>query len=540
MAKILCKGYTFDPETMKSSTCGTIGSASKDGKKFFCKQFNNPVEPVDNGALSPRAIARNREQFEEFRRRKTRLNRTLRDISGLGGNIVCPMDEAVCDHHWTEFSEYVEGALPEKEYAAVIGKLDEAEKILVLKIAMGALQTIHGQKIVHGDLKLTNIMLVRNDSGHYVSKIIDFDGAFFEDDVPLDSITGTVDYYSPELALYSANEDPEIRAKLSKRMTTKSDIFTMGLILHEYLTGEKPRPDHLTASLQKLRDAGKFIYPWQVLLSRDKGEDPPQLVVSGRIREPALVALISDMLCLDPACRPTAAEVLNRLNSRALPMEEVWPEDALTLKKEAIRKKLVAFRRREWTGEGGVPVRGYEVVERDGRRFTKTAEELVRCGLASEEDSWLDPRPEDGVEWDLEQLRRAFVSIRPGDAPGIYLLADRRGNVRKIPLALLRMMGLANPRKGGKSHPPVKPLPDPGPRPPLPGPEPPTPSGRMLWPEDAAAFQVSEEAMARYRMEFLGMAEEGGVKGYRFQMANGTVQFLPRPKCQLMRFLVSR
>ena len=167
MAEILCKGYTFDPETMKSSTCGTIGAAYKDGKKFFCKQFNNPVEPGDNGALSPRAMARNRKLFEEFRRRKARLNRTLRDISGLGGNIVCPIDEAVCDHHWTEFSEYIEGALPEKEYAKAIGKLDEAEKLLVLKIAIGALQTIHGQKIVHGDLKPTNIMLVQNDSGEW-------------------------------------------------------------------------------------------------------------------------------------------------------------------------------------------------------------------------------------------------------------------------------------------------------------------------------------------------------------------------------------
>ena len=145
------------------------------------------------------------------------------------------------------------------------------------------------------------------------------------------------------------------------------------------------------------------------------------------------------------------------------------------------------------------------------------------------------------MEWNLEQLRKAFVSIRPAETPGVYLLADRRGNVRKIPVPLLRMMGLADLRKGAKGRsaekPSPTPKPNPAPKPPVPDP---APSGLALWPEDEAAFQVSREALDRYRMEFQGKAEEGGVKGYRFRMANGSVQFLPRPKCRLMRFLVSR
>ena len=82
MANII--GYAIDLDGMKSSTCGMIGIATKDKKKYFCKKFNNPVEPDNNGALSPKAIAKNQAAFDAFKRRKTRVNRTLREVSGLG------------------------------------------------------------------------------------------------------------------------------------------------------------------------------------------------------------------------------------------------------------------------------------------------------------------------------------------------------------------------------------------------------------------------------------------------------------------------
>ena len=101
MAETNISGYMIDLGNMESSTCGMIGVAQNADKKYFCKKFNNPVEPDDSGALSAKAIAQNRKKFEEFKRRKLRLNKTLREIAGLGGNIVFPIEETVYEHHWT-------------------------------------------------------------------------------------------------------------------------------------------------------------------------------------------------------------------------------------------------------------------------------------------------------------------------------------------------------------------------------------------------------------------------------------------------------
>lgn len=526
-------GYEIDLDDMKNSTCGMIGVALKDGKKYFCKKFNIPVEPDDNGALSARAIAQNQAVFDNFMRRKTRVNNTLRDIAGVGGNIVFPIDETVYEHHWTEFTEYIDGAIPEYQYSNVINELDETEKLLVLKIAIGALQTIHGQRIVHGDLKLTNIMLVKNDMGHWVSKIIDFDGAFFEDDVPLDSIIGTVNYYSPELAIYSSNEDPEFRKKIKKMMTTKSDIFTMGLILHEYLTGEKPKPDYLSSSLQRMKDAGKFIYPWHVLLTNDKGEEKPQLVISDKIAEPAYVALISDMLNLEPERRPSAVEVLNRLNSKELPIElETWPEHNITMNMSKLKEQVIGFRKVQITNEKE-DMRVYEIIEKDGRRYTKSKEDLISLGLAVMVEKWTPPRVEDKIRWNMDTMKRMFVSIMP-DASGKYLLFDKHGNKRVMTVSQLVMMKFAD--KVGT----VECL---GVASNVVGHETPVSASsyceNKLWDEDSSYLKLNTELLSKTNTKFLGRVEVDGVKGYKF-IIKTTERTMSTQTCKMLKFLIDK
>ena len=531
MANII--GYSIEVEEMKGSTCGMIGTAQKGGKKYFCKRFNKPVEPAKNGALSPKLIARNQAEFDLFRKRKIRVNQTLREIAGLGGNIVFPLAETVYDHHWTEFTEYIDGALPEEQYATVINGLDENEKLLVLKIAIGALQTIHGQKIVHGDLKLTNIMLVKNSMGHLVSKIIDFDGAFFEDDVPLESITGTVDYYSPELAIYSSNDDPAFREKISKMITTKSDMFTMGLILHEYLTGEKPKPDHLTSSLQKMEDSGKFIFPWQVLLVNDKGEEKSQLVISDRIKEPAYVALISDMLNPEPTRRPSAVEVLSRLNNKTVPIEtDTWPEHHISILLSAAKEKLVGLRKTEIPTKEERVLHAYEIVQLDGRRYVKSEAELISMGVASPAEKYDDPRPEDGIRWNMDALKKAFISVLP-ESSGRYRLTDRHGKTRIMTVSQLCMLKLAE--KVGTSSGTVAPPP----KKEEVNPKPVVSPGTDLWPEDEAHLKLNSEELKSKGIEFVGRAEQFGVKGYQFSI-KGIVRFVNVQTCKLMKFLIEK
>ena len=359
MATTTIMGYKLDLDAMKSSTCGNIGFAQKNGKTYFVKRFNNPVQPARNGMMSPKVVERNQKKYDAFVRNKTRLNRMLMDISGEGGNVIPPLEYGTYDNHWFEFSECVEGVIPEEDYASTIARLSETERLLALRIAMGALATLHNHRIVHGDLKLPNVMLVRNSAGHYVSKIIDLDGAFFEDDVPTEELTGTPDYYSPEQAVYCNIEDPEDREPYRHIMTTKSDIFTMGLVLHEYLTGTKPKPDKLAPKLQALADKGKYIYCWQVLLTPNADGTRNQLVVNDRIKNPTYVALISDMLNPDAEQRPTANEVLVRLTTGSLPISaEVWTEDNITINLDAVKRQYIGLKKVESKDQEGRITRG--------------------------------------------------------------------------------------------------------------------------------------------------------------------------------------
>jgi len=532
MIMTVIEGYSIDLDSMKASTCGMIGIAEKDGKKYFCKKFHQPVEPADNGVLSPKTIEKNRQEFDAFRNRKTRVNRVLREISGPGGNIVYPLTETIYDHHWIEFSEYIEDTFSDDRYAEVIAGLDPQTKFNALRIAIGALKTIHGQRMVHGDLKLTNIMLIKNSAGNYVSKIIDFDGAFFEDDVPLDSITGTADYYSPELALYSSIEDVKVRKEYRNIITTKSDIFTMGLILHEYLTGIKPQPSKLPPSLAKAA-GGKSIYPWQVLLALDKTEEH-QLVVSEKIKEPYYVALISDMIQMDWDRRPATVEVLQRLNSKQLVIEtDPWPEDPITISRKRALEHVIGLRRLAADGEK-IPENCYEIVDSRGMRYRRSAAELVDMGIAENTGSVGSmplpvgviepPRPEDGIAWNSEMVEKAFRSIQPAAQKGMYDIVDRNGKRRCMNVSQLKTMGFAAPIS--TSAPP----PAGGINVELPG---------DFWPEDTK-YTLNLDVLNRSHTSFLGAATFKGAKGYAFQLSSGSKVFAPLPRCKMVGFFIER
>ena len=100
-----------------------------------------------------------------------------------------------------------------------------------------AVQHAHQKGIIHRDLKPTNI-LVEDHDGRPVPKVIDFGLAKATTDLQLTdqslftafgSITGTPLYMAPEQATFNALD-----------VDTRADIYTLGVILYELLTGSTP------------------------------------------------------------------------------------------------------------------------------------------------------------------------------------------------------------------------------------------------------------------------------------------------------------
>jgi eukaryotic-like serine/threonine-protein kinase len=117
-------------------------------------------------------------------------------------------------------------------------KFSPEQAVEVIHQVCQALEAAHGVGVIHRDLKPQNIM--RENTGRIL--VMDFGLArTLEGDgmTQVGALVGTLEYMSPEQAL-------------AKDLNQRSDLFTLGLILYELLTGKMPfRADSALASLIK-------------------------------------------------------------------------------------------------------------------------------------------------------------------------------------------------------------------------------------------------------------------------------------------------
>src|SRR4030088_1506688 len=121
--------------------------------------------------------------------------------------------------------EYVEGETL-KERIRRQGRLSIAESVAYAIEIARALGVAHARHIVHRDVKPQNVLIDEEGS----AKVTDFGIArtLEEEGLTADGrVLGTTDYVSPEQAL-------------GQPVTGQSDLYSLGVVLYEMLTGEVP------------------------------------------------------------------------------------------------------------------------------------------------------------------------------------------------------------------------------------------------------------------------------------------------------------
>lgn len=140
-------------------------------------------------------------------------------------NIVKVLDVDEDDNHYYLVMEYIDGPTL-SEYIAEKGPLSIDEAILFTKQLLRGIGHAHHHRIIHRDIKPQNILLTEQ----HELKITDFGIARALSETAMtqtNHIMGSVHYLSPEQAKGKSTDE-------------SSDIYSIGVVLYEMLTGHPP------------------------------------------------------------------------------------------------------------------------------------------------------------------------------------------------------------------------------------------------------------------------------------------------------------
>ena len=137
--------------------------------------------------------------------------------------------------------------------------LSTSQRLELFVVVCRAVQHAHRKGVIHRDLKPSNILVSEID-GRWVPKIIDFGLAKAVDEPLTDGsvytrftqMIGTPSYMSPEQAAMGVID-----------VDTRSDVYSLGVLLYELLVGEPPfsRKTFLEASFDEVRRLIREVEP---------------------------------------------------------------------------------------------------------------------------------------------------------------------------------------------------------------------------------------------------------------------------------------
>ena len=304
-------GYTLEGDLQMTGggNC-RWGFAAKDGKRFFIKELLSPVYPTDDVEISDRIREMKRKGCADFAERQTRIYKAINHHSN--GALVHINEFFRCGSHFYITMPAV-NSLPEEQIRS--DSFSPEDRYRVCRLLIMAVAGLHSAGVIHGDLKPDNILMTKLASGHITARIIDFEDCYFTDESPGpgESVKGDQRYLAPETFLLMAGED--------LKLTQAVDVFSLGLIIHEILTGKFPKYDE------------EYEYPFEAVIS-----GKPLMILPRRLCAP-FDRILPRMLAGKPEKRITLADAVKEFGVKAYEPKEKTPEIPKTEKKPEVTAK---------------------------------------------------------------------------------------------------------------------------------------------------------------------------------------------------------
>jgi len=243
--------------------------------------------------------------------------------------------------------EYVEGQSLDKVMARR-GRISWEDVVQLGRQLCAGLQCAHDKGIVHRDLKPSNLMILKDGT----VKLTDFGIAKDLDRTAItdvNSTVGTAAYMSPE------------QCKGERNLTFKSDLYSMGVMFYELLTGKKPFQAESPLDMFTQHVKGSFERPSRLALDVPIFLDTLvcQLMEKDPERRPYNAAMVAE--ALERVSEKVAAQQAAGLDAARTRNQDKPPEAAkvdaddkeavralLGRKKKKRRRGAAAFYQRTW------------------------------------------------------------------------------------------------------------------------------------------------------------------------------------------------
>lgn len=278
-------------------------------------------------------------------------------------------------------------------------KLNLATALSIFAQFCEGMAAAHHKRIVHRDLKPENLLLIERGANQHFVKIIDFGIARPGHDGDMSQLTqgiiGTPMYMSPEQCV-------------SGDITPQADIYSMGLILYEMLSGTNPY-GFLSNSL-----------PFDILASHMQGEPKP------------LSMHDSSFACLDPVLDKALQKPSK---DRFASVEQFWNKIVEVVPSSLQLRPLIE------PGQQSAPVGDLESAGDASKRKVQATPTgaLVVDGLAKDSQSDIDPFAKTVLPTNFESVAPPKTSPVPKSAPVVETTEEFSADYSSSNSTLLRV-----------------------------------------------------------------------------------------------------